>query len=221
MDGSGKNWASRICANDTAQLCAPDSFTGYAWNTGQTSPCISTQQAGAYFVGVTGPGGCPVISDTINIIVDSLPVISITASGDTLNLINAPHARWYLNDSAIPGAVFNQWIIQSPGVYKAGYTNTHGCTGFSNSLIITALTQFADAPNITVFPNPSSSGWQLNLAQLTDRATAGITNIEGQLVWQSAITAPQTFIPFNGAAGIYILRVNTGSGSFNTLLVKQ
>ena len=44
----------QICPGKSTELCAPEGFASYMWNTGATTRCITVSSAGLYFVSVSG-----------------------------------------------------------------------------------------------------------------------------------------------------------------------
>ncbi|HMT27908.1 MAG TPA: hypothetical protein PKD91_01380, partial [Bacteroidia bacterium] len=74
-----------ICAGDSTVLTVSnDSYFAYAWSDGSTTSSISVQTSGQYWVDVSDSTGTCTGSDTINVTVSPLPVMTLTANGSLL-----------------------------------------------------------------------------------------------------------------------------------------
>jgi hypothetical protein len=116
------------CTGSAASLCVPPGYSSYAWNTGQTTECISVTAAGNYSVTVHDPVGC-VANAFYNLNFYAPPVTSITGqpsacSGDTVTWCASgsfPVYSWSNGDSASCVELF------SSGNYSVTVTDTNGC----------------------------------------------------------------------------------------------
>ncbi len=128
-----------ICQGQSTMLNAGAGFSGYSWNTGQTTGNITVQNSGTYSVTVTDVHTCTTTA-SITVNVSPLPTASISGGlsfcpGSSTTL-TAPAGYagylWSTNQTtqSIP--------IQQAGTYQLTITNAQGCTA-SNSATVTAL----------------------------------------------------------------------------------
>jgi hypothetical protein len=206
-----------MCPGDTAQICAPAGLTNYSWNTGDTTTCINATSAGNYYVTVTANGNCEAISNHISISTYPSTTVETNVTGDTLRGFNAVTYQWLLNDVAINGATASIYIAERSGSYTLQITDSFGCIENSNPIIISGINNILSQTSITVFPNPTSTGWQLNVSAEWIGSIAEIFDATGRSVFKSTITNQHSMIEIAGIAnGVYELILSqprTGSGS--------
>ena len=139
------------CQGASVTLNAVTGFSAYLWNTGSSSPSISTTSPGVYTVTVTLAGGCT-ITDSVSVISGTNIPAGIVADGpiifcpgDSVKLI-APAGysyTWKKYGNIIPNAVANSITVKSKGIYRAIITSPEGCSRTSNKI------------STDVFPVPS------------------------------------------------------------------
>lgn len=160
--------ATTFCANDSVTLTA-NSGTGYTYqwsNTGGLIPGATNinytaHTAGIYNVTVTNGYGCSTTStDNINVVINPLPVTTITAAGATTvcypNTVTISATggtgltfQWYNGSAAIPAATNASYTATATGNYIVNIVNTvTGCT---------ASTAPSAAVSVTVRPRPSAA----------------------------------------------------------------
>lgn len=114
-----------ILQGQTAVLTA-GSASGYLWSTGAQSQSITVSLAGTYWVKVKNASGCYSLPVSVNIIVNSLNSVSISAAGDTVvcpkdsvKLIASLSfaCQWYKDNVLIPGAISQIFYAKEAGVY--------------------------------------------------------------------------------------------------------
>jgi hypothetical protein len=209
-----------ICANDSSLICAPTGFASYAWNSGQTTACFYTSIAGNYYVKVTDIHGCMDTSNTIAIVVNAPPSVSITISGDTLTASNGLTFQWYINGSPLPGDNGKQIVGTKAGEYTVQITDSNGCTNTSNPVSLAGVNQLS-ADAITLYPNPSAGSWHLAIADELVGAALEVWNNEGQIIHQSKITSVNNEINLPALAnGVYFLRISSSDGVMVRKIVK-
>ena len=222
--GSTVNIASNknnICPSDTAQICAPAGFTSYIWNTGDTTPCINTQSAGNYYVTVSENGNCSAVSNHVSISVYGTPPVSISVNGDTLTGYNAVTYQWLLNGVPIANANSSVYIAHTFGSYTLQVTDTNGCTTTSSPVEITSIANELAESNITVFPNPTRTGWQLSVNVELLGSAVEVFDATGRLVFLTTINKQLTTIEVPELAkGVYQLRITAKEYKFVAKLIK-
>ncbi len=201
-----------ICPGDSAQLCAPAGFNSYAWSSNDTTECFYTTLAGPYSVTVSSNVNCRASSNTVNINVYNPTPVTVSASGDTLTGYGSSNYQWLLNGLAIPGANSSVYIANTSGTYSLQIVDTNGCVNNSSPIVVAGITNEIPANSITVYPNPSTGNWQLNITGGLAGIFAEIFDATGRLVYNAEIRNPKTLISIPGAAsGVYELRI-TGQG---------
>lgn len=133
-----------ICAGTattyTANVTGGNGSYTYAWNVaGQTGNSITVSPTvnKTYTVYVTSPHSCATVSATIDVIVNPLPVVTITgpttfcAGGTahlTANCSTAVSYQWYYGQNLITGATSVNYIPQQTGLHKVVVTDANGCS---------------------------------------------------------------------------------------------
>jgi hypothetical protein len=211
-----------ICASDSARICAVSTATNYVWNNNATTACVYTSLAGNYYVTVTGNNGCTTVSNHIAINVLTLPSVSISVNGDTLNAYGAYTYQWYLNDNVIAGATDSTYIVQQSGSYTVAVTNGSGCTAFSNDILITGIQPSIAHPQFSIYPNPATTQLNISVDQALRGAQLNVYDVTGALVHSTKLeTTNLKLETVRFANGVYIAEVKTTTGSQRVKWVKM
>jgi hypothetical protein len=210
------------CPGDSIQICAPTGFSGYYWNTGDTSGCINAAAPGKYNLSAMANGICQVSSNQLSIYTYPPQSISVTQNSDTLVVYNGVEYQWYLSGSPIPGAVDSVYIAAMPGTYTVQITDSNGCNTLSNSFVITGFGKDLSGSSIAVFPNPTTTSWQLNVDARWIGSRLSVFDATGRLVYRSLINSLHSLLEIPGVAnGVYTLQMVTGNYSIVKMLVKD
>jgi gliding motility-associated-like protein len=149
------NGATNICNGQNVVLNANiGSGLTYQWLNNNapiayaTNPTITVNTTGNYAVVVSNTNGCVKLSNTIPVIVNPVPVASLTAltsnqfcAGDSVKLqasvgLNYTY-KWYKNGILITGATNVIYTATQSGVYSVEVKNQYGCTAISNAITVT------------------------------------------------------------------------------------
>ena len=133
------------CAGVNVLLDAGNPGATYLWSTSATTQSISVTTPGTFIVSVTNANGC-IANDTI--IITRYPAVNVNlgvdrsiCSNDTITL-----------DAGITGAIYN-WTtgettqkikVNAVGTYGVAVTNTQGCIGLDEVVVIHKLTPNSD-----------------------------------------------------------------------------
>ncbi len=116
---------------DSASLDAGAGFTGYAWNTNQSTQTIQATTSGTYSVTVEDQNGCH-NSDTADVTVNALPSVDLgpdvsycAGSSVTLQATTSNNVTSYAWSTGETTASIQ---VSSPGTYSLTVTNSDGCS---------------------------------------------------------------------------------------------
>lgn len=118
------------------------------------------------------------------------PLPSITQSNDTLFSSPAVAYQWWSTDSGIiAGATNSYYIPTQAGSYFVVVTDTVGCNGPSNSIVISSVNELATGSSqLAIFPNPNGGIFIITLNHPVKEYSLHVINALGQTVasWQSS-----------------------------------
>ena len=125
---------------------------------GATSSTLAGIGGGYYKCLITDGCGIDSLAAGKNIVVGSVPVVSITGSGTSIcpgqsvSLVGSSGgaSQWYKNGVVISGANTNSYVVNTPGVYNMVKTNTNGCADSSATGYTVTL---APGPTVTIIPS--------------------------------------------------------------------
>ena len=131
----------------------------YLWNTGATTPTITTNIPGSYYCVVTMPQGCYGFSDTVEVFGINPQLtysgLSLCAGPVSLNTANYNSYQWS-NSSTTQSLSVNQ-----AGDYYVFVTDSNGCTAYSDTVSI-----YTNAFQYNIIPSGSTticSGYTVDL----------------------------------------------------------
>ncbi len=140
----------------------------YLWSNSATTQAITDLCAGTYYVTVTDALDSS-ITDSV-IIIDGLNIpLNISQNADTLYATTVPNYQWYYNDTLIPGATEQTYIINQSGYYYVVATSG-GCTFTSptieTSCLCVGISELNSIVNIPILyqniPNPFGEETTIN-----------------------------------------------------------
>ncbi len=217
-----------ICAGDSTQVCAPQGYTTYSWNTGAATTCIYTSLAGNYYVTVTDQSGCTATSNHAAVSVFPIPPVSISVNGDTLTAYGAVTYQWYFNGSPLPGKTDSVLIASQPGAYSVLISDSNGCLIKSNDVNITGELLLSQVTELKVYPDPASL--ELNITYTLKSKVAVqvyVTNVLGQRIATISNEKEASGAHTHRcnvsqlAAGVYILNIAAGEKISSVRFVKE
>jgi len=184
--------------------------------------------SGTYQDTVPSGGNCDSIY-TINLTVNNADT-SITVNGTTLtsNAIGASYL-WKLCTNGVPGSGIINGTSQSytpptgTGSYAVQVTQ-NGCTATSScyDLVLSGVDQLPLEHHLSVYPNPTTGNFTIDLGSAYENATILITDINGKTVYQT--TNSQTVLvhlDLDQPAGVYFVSVTSESRHTVVKLIKQ
>jgi hypothetical protein len=173
--------------------------------------------------------GCDSII-TINLTINqSTTNTTITQNGNTLSVQSgATSYQWLDCNNAftiIPGETNNTYTPSGNGDYAVEVSNGN-CTDTSlcYNTTITGLTQNDKAENqyISIYPNPSSCLFNIDLGETSQSGWYQIKDIQGKVLRKVQFNEQQLIqLDLNQSTGIYIIELKTDEGIAIKKLIKQ
>ena len=127
-----------LCFGDSLFLDAGNTEnSSWSWNTGDTTQVIYVDSTGMYIVNVTNFSSCPDQKDTINVTVNSLPLVNIggdtsICSRDSILFEGPSGGSSFWNTDEISSSI----TTDSAGIYHLTHTDTNNCIN-SDTVILT------------------------------------------------------------------------------------
>ena len=203
-----------ICPhNDSATLCVSVSGPNYSylWNTGATTPCITTDTPGDFYASVSYLGACSDMTNHLQISIAPTITPVIQHSGNTLSVGAGSSYQWYSGNSAINGDTLSSMTISSPGTYYVTLNDTNGCPEQAASISVTStgIDYISTQTTLNVYPNPATdrcrvtiSGGELNKLPLM------VYDELGRLVMQPITITHTADIDMHSlAGGVYLFKM--------------
>ncbi|MBN2669386.1 MAG: T9SS type A sorting domain-containing protein [Bacteroidales bacterium] len=117
-----------MCQGDVANLNAGSGFDTYTWSNGESSQSINVNTEGTYAVEVSS-GACPSVSDTIEVIVNSLPIVNLGSDTaiceNAILLLEAGTFDHYLWNNMSSNSTL---IVSTAGTYFVEVTDENACS---------------------------------------------------------------------------------------------
>jgi hypothetical protein len=204
-----------ITASPNTSFCTGDSITlsssaasGNLWSNGSTQPSITVSQSGNYSVTLT-ENGCGASSNTIQVTVNPIPVVSIAASGSTTFCEGGSVT---LSSSSSQGNLWSNGSTQSSitvtqsGSYSVTLTE-NGCSASSNTIQVTVN----PIPVVSIAASGSTTFCEGGSVTLTSSAAQGN-------LWNTAETSQNIVVSETGSYSVNVTE-NGCSSSSNPVLV--
>ncbi len=209
-----------VCSGQNVNLCAPSNFLVYQWNTGETTKCITTNIAGNYYVTVTDNNSCRAESNHLAISFYPMPSVSVSVNGDTLSVYNAVTQQWYLDGNAISNATSNVYVATESGNYTVAVTDSNGCTGTSNAILISGIANLVEEVGVSIYPNPVYDKLFVETSG-TEIEQINIYNTTGTLVSQTKQPQTKSIDISALAQGVYVAEIRMKDARVKRRFVKM
>ncbi|RSK32428.1 T9SS type A sorting domain-containing protein [Hymenobacter metallilatus] len=212
------------------------STTGLTINAGTGAITLATSTPGTYTVTntVAAAGGCSAVTATTTVTINptpAQPTVTIRYNGPTTTLTSsaATGNQWYLNNTLIPGATGQDYVVNSAaqyGNYSVQVTNAAGCaSAFSTSQVVTSIVKPLAGSSLTLYPNPTTDGQlTLKLAGYSKAVELTVYNAIGQQVRTLTVPAGRLEQPLDLTqlpSGVYMLRARSEGGLDVRRIVKE
>ncbi|MFN5417369.1 MAG: T9SS type A sorting domain-containing protein [Flavobacteriia bacterium] len=163
--------STTFCEGSSVTLSASPS-NSYLWSDGSTNQDLNVISSGSYFVQITDANGCTATSATETVVVNPLPIASISASGSTtfcegssVTLSASPANSYLWSD----GSTNQDLNVISSGSYFVQITDANGCSATSStetvvvnplpiaSISTSGSTTFCEGSSVTLSASPANS----------------------------------------------------------------
>ena len=183
-----------------------------------------------YRVVLTGPCGTVVFSNAVILVVNPLPLLTLSSASNPVLLPNttvtitafvSPAGGtfvWLFNGSVmagVTGSTLGPLTVLNVGTYTVIYTDLNGCVSTSLPFVVSAgVTNF-----LWVYPNPNTGQFNVRFYNITgETATLKVFNYLGQVVYTQSLVLGVAYSNFTidmrrHAAGVYTVRIVNGSGA--------
>lgn len=226
------------CAQDTVSFGGEDiSGNTYQWNTLQTTPEITTNQAGAYIITVTS--SCGIATDTI--VVNNIPlpsatftsVISFYTASFTYTGSGATSWHWDFGDGGTDTLQNPYHIYANNGSYIVTLTTYNDCGDsavIQNQVIINVPNLGTEEVpgkdlSVIIYPNPSDGHIQFAYSNTVNASVyLAVFDQSGRQVhsyaYPSGVVSPEDVDLSGLPPGSYIMRLQAGEiYSYHKLLI--
>lgn len=200
VDTTGTHVNNTVCASlNPLTLTAPGGYTSWLWNTGSTASSISVSilALGNFTYASYGTKGCSTFADTFNIVVDSVPLVSLGndtmyCKGGYIKSVRPPGSSYIWSTGSAADSVY----ISATGTYWLTVSYPDGCNA-------------ADTINVTIHPFPvvDLGPDYVNCKGRNDTLQSSITYTAPTYLWNDASTTPSLVAM---ATGQYWLQVTDG-----------
>jgi hypothetical protein len=189
-----------ICQGSTVTLTA-SAGVSYLWSNGATSQSITVGTAGSYTVTVTNANGCSRTSAPTSVLINSLPVPTITASGPlsfcpggSVTLTASLSASYLWSNGATTRAI----TVTTAGSYSVQVTDDNGCTASAGPV------------NVTVNPIPTPTISSSGPTTFCQGGSVVLTaSPAASYLWSTGATTASITV---SAAGSYFVTVTNAQG---------
>lgn len=159
---------SNIVCEGQVVVLSLSAGTDYLWSTGDTSSSIIVDTSGFYFAQFNSIYGCPKTTDTVEIIINPLPEISLgpdttLCSNQVYILSPGPGFTSYVwnNGSTSDTIIISTTAPFDSSTYWVSVVDSNGCGSTDSATVIFDLCTGEDQPeldktSVVIYPNPVS-----------------------------------------------------------------
>ncbi|NRA10831.1 MAG: T9SS type A sorting domain-containing protein, partial [Crocinitomicaceae bacterium] len=230
--------APSITANGPTAFCdggsvdlSSDQTSGNDWSTTETTQTITASTAGPYSVVYTDGNGCSATSSPINVIVNALPTVTLSALAAVCNytaafsLSGGSPAGGSYSGTGVTGGSFDPSVAgNGTHTITYDYTDVNGCSASAQQdIFVDGCQDLQEITNadIVVYPNPTSTlvnvyaqGALINNVKVYDGA--------GRLISEYNKTSEKIGVDLSELArGVYHLEIALGDQVYRSRVVKK
>jgi len=219
-----------ICLGESYSF-TPTGADSYTFSSG--SAMITPTVSSTYTISGDNLTGCVAADVTVNITVNTPPVLNPVASATTIcagenvsiTVGSAVSYVWFNSNEIMPQITTNSVHVVTPSLpttYTVNGTSIEGCDASAViAIMVQACTGIAENTNheLKVWPNPNNGQFNIHL---NTTAHLEVINQLGQVVLVSEIVAGDNAIQLSSLAnGVYYAQIRTESTSQLVKIIKQ
>jgi large repetitive protein len=185
--------------------------SSYLWSNGATTRNITVSIAGSYSVTVTDENGCTATAGPVNVVVNTNPTPTITASGPTTLCqgqsvtLTASVGASYLWST---GATTQSITVSTAGSYSVTVTNASGCSGTSAPV------------NVIVNPNPTPTVTAGGPTTFCQGGSVTLTaSLASSYLWSTGAVSQSITVSTSGSYSVTVTDANGCSGTSAPVVV--
>ena len=126
--------------------------------------------------------------------------------------------QWLYNNQPIADATQPNLTIQSDGIYQVQWTNTEGCTAWSEEVLISLISE--NPRGINVYPNPANG--LVNIQLPAENCTLKVYEINGKMLQEIPLFRRDNSVDLSSyPSGSYVLRAVVNSTVYSAILQIQ
>ncbi|HTF05883.1 MAG TPA: T9SS type A sorting domain-containing protein, partial [Bacteroidia bacterium] len=194
----------------------------YLWNDNTTVQTLIVTASGEYYVTATMPGGCT-STDTINLVLNTPPVVTLSLVTDTICLNGGVVAlagetpiggTW--TGSGVTGNSFDP-MVAGVGTFAIEYmyVDTNGCSGSAIDSVFVdpclGVEPTVAGIEFTMYPNPNNGEFNITISG-TSSASVMVYNAAGQLVMTEKVMKGEILPVSLEVSGMYMITMITAEG---------
>jgi len=226
-----------FCEGDSVVLNASTgNGINYKWQHNNTDiPNATTASYTAIIAGnyrVIETSTCGEDTSVVSVVtVHPLPTASVTQNGNNLSTGTFNTYQWYLNGQSINGATNQTHTAVQNGNYYVRVTDANGCSANSDTVTVTGVYIANVAGNtgtleVTVSPNPNNGVFAINCHTAERTVMLEVSDAMGRIIFNETVstqngTTSKTVDLNNAPAGMYLLKVRTGSGELRSIKIMR
>ncbi len=216
-----------ICDGEVVTLTASNA-TGILWSTNETTQDINVSTSGSFTVTYTDANGCSATSTTTDVIVNSLPTVSLGTFND-LCVYNSPIT---ITGGSPTGGTYSGTGVTNgnfdPNIAGVGthtitysYTDGNGCSNTATETILVdacASIEQTVLSGLMIYPNPTST--ELSI-ELEGNFKVTIIDSRGRIISKTNGSDILTINTSEFESGVYMITISNESATSTHKIVKR
>jgi hypothetical protein len=191
LTGGGK-----LCQGDTMTITAQPGFAKYIWSNGDSLQSIQVMTAGNYWVETISAGGCVTYSDTVLVVVNPLPIVTINATSPLMPDVGGVDTLFVADTFATKkwstGETTDTIFVTDSGTYSVTVVDTNGC----KATAVISIGRDISPPEITLSMDTLSAApcdhitFPLRIDTSKNMPPSGATDYITEITFDETLLAP-------------------------------
>ena len=212
------NGPLEFCQGESVVLSVPIQYPYYDWSSGSVSDEITVFESGTYNVSVSDWIGCESSSNSIQVVVNPLPVAAFSPNLSEYDIEfnnlseNATDYEWNFGDGNFSSDFEPTHTYSADGSLEMWLVAANDCgtdTAFLNleSVGISERTE----SEISIYPNPSNGLFFIDASSFTNESVrVRLNDLTGKTIFESSVILGNSVLPIQTeglSAGTYVLEI--------------